>query len=235
MKKMSNVEIIRYLKNGLIVSCQALQDEPLFVNDGHVMQLMAVAAKEANASGIRANGTMDIKSIKEKVDLPVIGIIKKDYENYEQYITATMDEIDQLVEVGTDIIAFDATLRKRGDGITINDFIYQIKEKYPEQLLMADISTLEEGLNAAKCGVDFVGTTLSGYTSYSKLDDEPNLELVEQLAKEIDIPVIAEGKIHFPKQAKQALISGAYAVVVGGAITRPKEIASRFWKVMNGE
>ena len=197
------------------------------------MHLMAKAAMEAGAAGIRANSVRDVVKIKEAVNLPVIGLIKKQYEGFPQHITVTMEEIDQLIDVKTDIIALDCTLRDRVDGKTINEFIKEIKNKYPEAILMADVSTLEEGINAWKAGVEFVGTTLSGYTPYSKQVDGPDFDLVSNLAKTVTIPVIAEGKIHSPEQAKRMLEIGAYAVVVGGAITRPLEITKRFVDTMN--
>lgn len=221
-------QILQGFKDGLIVSCQALEDEPLYVKEQSIMPLMALAAEQGHAVGIRANGTRDIIAIKEKVKLPLIGIIKRKYEGFDQHITVTMKEIDELVEVGTEIIAFDATNRPRYDGRTIEEFIKAIKSKYPNQLLMADVSIVEEGVLAQMAGVDFVGTTLSGYTSYSKVNDGPDYELIEALAKQLTIPLIAEGRIHYPEQAKLAIEKGAYAVVVGGAITRPKEIIERF-------
>lgn len=221
-------EILEKIKGKLITSCQALPSEPLYVEEKSIMYLMARAAKQAGSPCIRTNSIRDIVAIKKETSLPVIGIIKIDYDGYDSYITPTMKEIDELVSVDTDIIALDCTIRKRGDGSTINQFIKEIKSKYPDIILMADISTYEEGINAWKCGVDFVGTTLSGYTNYSPKIDGPDIELVKKLSSNIDIPVIAEGKVHSPEQAVQMLSAGAYAVVVGGAITRPLEIATRF-------
>ncbi|MTW08441.1 putative N-acetylmannosamine-6-phosphate 2-epimerase, partial [Streptococcus pneumoniae] len=162
----------------------------------------------------------------------IIGIIKRDYDGFEPFISATMKEIDELVSEGVDILALDCTNRSRPGYDNITDFIHDIKVKYPNQLLMADISTFEEGKVAAESGVDFVGTTLSGYTPYSPKKDNPDFELVERLVKELDVPVIAEGRISTPEQARKMLDLGAYAVVVGGAITRPLEIAKKFIEVV---
>ena len=151
-----------------------------------------------------------------------------------EYINAGMStkEVDELVEAGSDVVALDCTLRRRGDGTSVNDFIRDIREKYPDIILMADISNYEEGVNAWKCGVDIVGTTMSGYTDYTPKLDGPDYELMRRLAADLDIPVIGEGKIHTPVQAVAALDTGVWSIVVGGAITRPLEIAGRFMKAI---
>ncbi|MGL4740266.1 MAG: N-acetylmannosamine-6-phosphate 2-epimerase [Sarcina sp.] len=227
--------ILSKLKGNLIVSCQALDGEPLYIESDSIMYLMARAAKKGGAAAIRTNGVLDVISIKKETNLPIIGLIKKVYEGYEGYITPTMKEIDMLVKARADIIALDCTNRKRGDNKTSREFLSAIKEKYPDILIMADIATLEEGIEAQRAGCDFISTTLSGYTDYTEKTDGPDYKLVEELVKVLKTPIIAEGRIHTPEQAKKMLEIGAFAIVVGGAITRPLEITDRFVKVMKGE
>lgn len=228
--RMNLNEILDAIYHSIVVSCQALPDEPLYCEEMSLMPFMAQAAKQAGAKCIRTSSVRDIAAIKEKTGLPVIGLIKRKYEGFDSYITPTMREIDELVAVESDIVALDCTGLKRGDGLSINEFIAKIKDKYPDIALMADISTLEEGLNAWKCGVDIVGTTMSGYTPFSRQAEGPDFALAKGLAEQVTIPVIAEGKIHSPQQAKEMLATGVHAIVVGGAITRPLEIAARFYQ-----
>lgn len=219
----------RSIEGKLIVSCQALEDEAL--HSPFIMSKMALAAYMGGASGIRANGIEDIKAIKKEVDLPIIGIIKKEYPNSNIKITPTMTEVDALHKENVDIIAFDATSRARPNGETAHTFIKNIRKAYPDQALMADVSTVEEAIIAEESGVDFVGTTLVGYTSYTK--DNEALEVLKQIIEKVKIPVIAEGNFDTPEKAKLAIELGAYAVVVGSAITRPTCITKKFVEQLN--
>lgn len=208
----------------LIVSCQALEDEPL--HSSYIMSKMALAAYQGGASGIRANSVADIQSIKREVNLPIIGIIKQDYTDSEIKITPTLKEIQELYEEGVDVIAFDATNRVRPDKEELTTFISKVKERFPEQKLMADVSTVEEAIRAEACGVDIVATTLVGYTEATK-DDSP-LQALEEILQSVNISVIAEGNMDTPEKARRALELGASSVVVGSAITRPQEITRKF-------
>lgn len=224
---------IEDVKGGLIVSCQALADEPL--HSSFIMGRMALAAKMAGAVGIRANTVKDIEEIKKNVDLPIIGIIKQEYEDSNVYISPTMDEIDKLVETNVEIIATDATDRPRPNGESLDEFYKKIREKYPDIVLMADCSTVEEALHADKLGFDFIGTTMVGYTEESKdlKIDEDDFKILREIVEKSDHPVIAEGNIDVPEKARRVLELGAYTVVVGGAITRPQNIAKKFVDEIN--
>ena len=221
-------EKVESLKGKLIVSCQALPHEPL--HSSFIMGRMALAAKEGGAYGIRANTKEDIAEIQTQVDLPVIGIVKRDYEDSKVYITPTMKEINELMEVKPDIIALDATHSLRPGGRTLDEFYREIRNSYPEQLLMADCSTVEEALFADQLGFDFIGTTLVGYTDQSKsLKIESNdFEIIRQIVAKVKHRVIAEGNINTPEKARRVIELGAFSVVVGSIITRPQLITKSF-------
>lgn len=227
---MDNNKILEQIKGGLIVSCQALKTEPLY--DSYIMSKMAWAAYLGGAVGIRANTVVDILAIKEKVDLPVIGIIKEEYDDSDVYITPTMKEVDALVEIGCEIIATDATKRTRPNGVSFEEFFKEVRAKYPNQLFMADTSCFEEGKLAEKLGFDLIGTTMSGYTPYTKGRTLPDLELINRYATELHTPVIAEGGIWVPEDLKNVYKNGAFGAVCGTAITRPMDITKRFVKAL---
>lgn len=221
--------MLNQIKGKLIVSCQALPEEPL--HSSFIMGRMALAAQQGGASGIRAQGVEDILEIMKVVDLPVIGIIKRNYYDSSIYITPTKKEVNELLQTKCQMIAIDATNRKRPNDETIQELLDLIHQG--GRLAMADISTYEEAVNAEKLGFDVISTTLCGYTSYSTNYEGPNLELIGQLVQDLHIPVIAEGKINNPEDLKAVLNAGAFSAVVGGAITRPQLITKKFVSILN--
>jgi N-acylglucosamine-6-phosphate 2-epimerase len=228
-------EPLTRLKGGLVVSCQALPDEPLF--SAEIMARLAVAAKQGGAVGIRANTPVDVAAIKAAVpDLPLVGLWKVVVPAYEEvYITPRVEDAVAVAEAGADVIALDATDRPHPGEKSAAGLIREVKAA-TGKLVMADVSTEAEAVAAAEAGADVISTTLSGYTPYSPKLDGPDLDLVRRLAAlGLSAPVIAEGRIHTPEQARAALDAGAFAVVVGGAITRPQQIAARFARAVRGE
>ena len=223
---------VENLKGKLIVSCQALPDEPL--HSSFIMGRMALAAKQGGAAGIRANTKEDIKEIRSQVDLPIIGIVKRDYDDSDIYITPTMKEIEELMEVKPEIIAMDATIATRPGGKNIDEFFKEVKEKYPEQLFMADCSTVDEALHADELGFDFIGTTMVGYTPQSKGDkiEANDFEILRKIVSNVKHKVIAEGNINTPQKARRVVELGAYSVVDGSIITRPQLITKSFVEEM---
>lgn len=226
---MTKQELFAQMKGTIIVSCQATPGEPLYMKDQSMMYLMARAAKQAGAKMIRTSSVRDIVEIKEETGLPVIGLIKREYPGYSGRITMTMREVDECMEALSDIVSIDCTDTVRGDGLTAPEFLKKVKEKYPNIIIMADCATLAEAKAAYEAGADLVGSTMNGYTAATAdCKGDPNYELVRQMVAELPCPVIAEGRVHTPEQARKMLQIGAWAVVVGGAITRPLEIAARF-------
>lgn len=227
MPEIPFVQHFAALRGGLIVSCQALPDEPLYSSE--IMARLAIAAKQGGGVGIRSNTPQDVRAIKNAVpDLPLIGLWKVVLPGFEEvYITPRVEDAVAVAEAGADIIALDATLRPHPEG-SAADLIQAVKAA-TGKYIMADIATEADALAAVEAGADVLSTTLSGYTADSPKLDGPDLELVRRLiVRNLPIPVIAEGRIHSPEQARAALDAGAFAVVVGGAITRPQQITQRF-------
>lgn len=222
------MNVIDEIKNKVIISVQAMPGEPLYKEE--CLCAMMQCAVDGGAAGLRLAGGRDVRNAKRLFDIPVIGLTKpnKIPENYKDvvYITPGIKEVNELIEAGADIIAADATNRIRPNE-NLREVLSRIKTA--NKLAMADISTFEEGINARTAGFDIVSTTLSGYTSHSRQDlTGPDFELLETLVKELDCPVILEGRVWEPREVDKAFELGAYAVVIGSAVTRPYLITKRF-------
>ncbi len=228
--------VIEGLKNGLIVSCQARPGNPLRGADR--MAAMAEAAEMGGAVAIRADGIEDISEIKKRVKIPIIGIYKTEPSPEIPYITPDFEHARAIAELGVEIIALDATLRRRPDGTDVGELIGRIKKELGV-LVMADIATYEEGVAAARAGADLVATTLSGYTTYSPFTKEPDYKLISDLHASVDAPIIAEGRFVSPEDVAKGIKAGAHAVVVGKAITNIQFSTDRFIKeaaeILKGE
>ncbi|MFC1959778.1 putative N-acetylmannosamine-6-phosphate 2-epimerase [Chloroflexota bacterium] len=219
------MNLIDQLRHKLIVSCQAEEGFPL--NQPDRLAAMAVTVVRGGADAIRASEPENIRAMKQAVDVPIIGIYKKDYPGFAVRITPTIDEVAAIVEAGSDMIALDATDRPRPGDLSLPELFAAIRERY-DVPIMADIATLEEGITAAKLGADVVATTLSGYTASSDQQPGPDIALIQALTAAVDVPVIAEGRIAAPDHVRAAFEAGAYAVVVGSIITRPHLITEPY-------
>lgn len=218
-------DIVEKIRGGLIVSCQAGPDSPL--HGPTFMAAMAQCAKIGGAVGIRANGPEDVGAIKRVVDLPLFDCHKRKYDESDVYIMPTRREAEASAKAGADVIVMDATPRQRPNGETLESLIKFVHDELGLPI-MADISTREEGIRAYELGADFVATTLSGYTSYSRPASGPDIDLVQELASSLPVPIIAEGRYVTPALARKAIEAGATAVVVGTAITAPTIITKWF-------
>jgi N-acylglucosamine-6-phosphate 2-epimerase len=216
---------LELLRGGLVVSCQAPPGSPLRA-PAH-MAAMARAAMAGGARGIRAEGPEDVTAITSAVDLPVIGLRKLKLPGSDVYITPTLESAREIVAAGVAVLAVDATLRRRPDGAGPAAFIRRLRGELRVPLL-ADVDVLEAGLRAREAGADAVATTLSGYTGSGATGDGPDVELVAALAAGLDCPVLAEGRYTTPEQLRAAFAAGAFAVVVGTAITEPVTLTRRF-------
>ena len=220
--------ILEKLKNQIIVSVQAMPNEPLYEESCIIAMMKSVV--NGGAKGLRLAGARDVKNAKKIFDIPIIGLTKPDKlpDNWKEivYITPTLKEVNELIEANADIIATDATQRLRPKE-SLKEIVNYIKSH--NKLSMADISTFEEGIKARELGFDIISTTLSGYTQYSNQNMEgPDFELLEKLVKELNCPIILEGRIWEPNEVNKAFELGAHSVVIGSAITRPQLITKRF-------
>lgn len=220
--------LIKNLEGTLIVSCQAYPGEPL--RHPETMAQIARAAELGGASAIRCQGLADIAAIKGRVEIPVLGLWKEGHEGV--YITPTLRHARACIAAGADVVALDATGRPRPDGLTFEETVAALTG---ETLIMADCACIDDVLRAQAAHVDIISTTLAGYTPDRKKTEGPDLEFLREAVtatQESGIPVFCEGRIHTPNQAKQALDAGAFAVVVGTAITHPTTITSWFTKAL---
>jgi len=220
--------IIKSFNKKLIVSCQAEGDDPF--NKPEFIAAFAKAAELGGACAIRAEGILNIKAIKSEIKIPVIGIIKGKFHDNYPLLTPDFNDVENLIKCGCDFIALDATKRIRPNGHNGLNFLKEVKKRY-EIPVIADISNYNEGMLCVDSGADLIATTLSGYTpdSIDRMDDNnPDYELISMLNSSIDIPIIAEGRIWTPSDAIKAIDAGAYSVVVGTAITRPKILTQMF-------
>ena len=216
--------VLARLKGGLIASAQAYPGEPM--RDPRTMDQVAQACVAGGAAGIRAQGLADLALICQHVKVPVIGLWKDGHEGV--FITPTLTHAIAVAATGCQIVAIDATRRPRPDGLTFAQTIAGLKEARPEALVMADCGSLEDARMAQDCGADIVGTTLAGYTGERPKTEGPDVELIDQIAAIAQVPLVVEGRVHTPAQAAVALDHGAFAVVVGTAITHPTTITSWF-------
>lgn len=221
----SQRQLLDSLRGGLIVSCQARPGNPM--KSPRIMAAFAQAAELAGAVGLRANGGADIRAIRAVSALPIIGINKRRDPRWPVYITPTVAAAREVVRAGAEIVAIDATHRARQGGAAPEELLAAIHREL-RCIVMADIDSLDEGLAAADAGADIVATTMAGYTPARAASDGPDLGLLAELAQRVQVPVICEGRIQTPEQAAAAFAAGAYAVVVGTAITNPIAIAQSF-------
>lgn len=223
-------DILNRIKGTVVVSVQAMPNEPLYVEQCMIGMMKSVV--NGGAGALRLAGARDVKNAKKLFNLPIIGLTKPNIipKNYKElvYITPNIKDVIELVEAGADVIATDATQRKRPNNEKLQDLIKYIHVN--KRLAMADISTLEEGLNAKELGADIISTTLAGYTleSANSPANEPDFELLKQLVEQTQLPVVLEGRIWEPEQVNKAFELGAHCVVIGSAITRPQLITKRF-------
>jgi N-acylglucosamine-6-phosphate 2-epimerase len=227
-------QTIEKLAKALIVSCQAKETDPHYCED--ITLLMAKAAVWGGAGALRLDTPKDIKKIKEQCNVPIIGLWKVFTDKTEVFITPGMKYVRACIEAGADIIAVDATERFLEEKRYAYEIISEIKAEFPDVPILADVRNVKDAVLAVEKGADMVAPTLSRFDKEAKLSDKPNFELLCRL---VDVckdraKVIMESKINTPEEAMIALYHGAYAVVVGNAITRPHITTQKFYDAING-
>lgn len=228
-------ELLESLRGGLIVSCQTQKDEPIYTPD--MVVTMAKCAKWAGAVGLRINSPEQIKQVKEaNLGLPIIGLYKVWHDDTDVFITPTMDEVDKIVKAGADIIALDCTSQITHEKTMAWDLLDKVVKKYPDHLIFADCSTIEEAKRASLHGAHIVAPTLYGYTKETAHIEGADYRMVASMCREIgdDACVIMEGHLYTPEDAMKCIFVGCHAVVVGSAITRPHYVAKRFVDALSG-
>lgn len=208
-------KIIEPLRHGLIVSCQAPPSSPLY--EPSVIAAIATASINQGSVAIRIDTPAHVQAVKQRCNAPIIGLWKQIISGYDVYITPQFHHASAIAQAGADIIAIDATTRDRPENETITSLITQIHNELGKPV-MADVDTIDNAIAAMNAGADIIGTTLYGYTSQTQGLTPPGFELLSQIVK-LNIPAICEGGVASPQMARQALDLGAYAVVVGTAIT----------------
>ncbi len=227
-------KLLDSLKNGLIVSCQVQKDDPIYTEDMAVK--MAEGAQWAGAVGIRANSPEQIRMIKEKVNLPLIGLWKQWNADTDVFITPTLEAARAVWDAGAEIIALDCTNQINHAGRPAWELLPVVKQAIPDAIFFADVSNYEEARHAAEMGADIVGPTLFGYTEATKNIETPDLREFARMCRDLgnDVYMIMEGHIYTPEDAMKCIYLGAHAVVVGSAITRPHLTAKRFVDLLSG-
>lgn len=230
--KSTNTErIVSRLRNGLIVSCQAPETSPL--RRSNIIAALALAAQGQGAVGVRVDGSSHIRAVAKAVSLPVIGIEKSHWDDSPVYITPTFASLRRVCRAGADVVALDATARPRPDDQSLEEIIRRARREFSVPLI-ADVATLTEGLQAEELGFDLIATTLHGYTGCAQAGDSPAFGLLKSLVRRTSVPVILEGRVRTPDHLKRAFDLGAYAVVVGAAITGVEWLVRRFVEATPG-
>lgn len=231
----NKLSILNQFKGGLIVSCQTQKDEPIYTED--MVVKMAECAKWAGAVGLRINSPEQIRQVKEaNLGLPIIGLYKVWHEDTDVFITPTMKEVDEIVAAGADIIALDCTFQKTHEHTIAADLIKEVRKKYPDHLIFADVSSIEEAKVASRNGAEIVAPTLYGYTKATAHIEGADYRMVARMCRELkdEACVIMEGHLYTPEDAMKCIFLGCHAVVVGSAITRPHYVAKRFVDCLSG-